>query len=306
MVCRKEYGPSANATKTSVEMAWSQNSGQQAVGQQAVVQKAIGQQFQEGGAIVANGAVNTTITTSTTTTTATTATTVSTTASSISNNPYFAHLDTQTQEAFQYTTPPGQQTSFPTTQASPFGTQVSSTSGVAFTPPPPSAGANTAIPNYAPPPSFTNGAHAGYSAPPSLGYNKPPTTPGYPTPGAPVSPTNGLISPPPSAAQATPTPVTIPSTYSPPPRTTSAGSPTTATAANARMTIIQASTGMPIDGSTRPSELMGDTGVNTVHAHLSNGQEASQENTGAFMAADAASVSSSNTTLSRAKTLLNG
>ena len=69
------------------------------------------------------------------------------------------------------------------------------------------------------------------------------------------------------------------------------------------MTIIQASTGMPIDGSTRPSELMGDTGVNTVHAHTGNGQEASQENAGGFMSADAASVSSSSTTLSRAKTL---
>ncbi|KAH7045387.1 hypothetical protein BKA57DRAFT_506710 [Linnemannia elongata] len=303
---RKEYGPSADATKTSVEMAWSQNSGQQVVGQQAVVQKAVGQQVQEGGANVANGAVHTTITATTTATTATTAAMVSTTASSISNNPYFAHLDTQTQEALHYTTPPSHQTSYPTTPASPFGTQASPTNGAHFTPPPPSAGTNTTVPTYAPPPSFTNGAHVGYSAPPSLGYSKPPTTPGYPTPGVPVPPTNGLISPPPSAAQVTPTPVTVPSTYSPPPRTTSAGSPTSATAANARMTIIQASTGMSIDGSTRPSELMGDTGVNTVHAHMGNGQEASQENAGAFMSADAASISSSNTSLSRAKTLLNG
>ncbi|KAF9551525.1 hypothetical protein EC957_008194 [Mortierella hygrophila] len=296
---RKEYGPWADAKKTSVEMAWSQNSGQQAVGQQVVVQKAVGQQVQEGGAIVANGTMHTTITA---TTTATTATIVSTTASNVSNNPYFAHLDTQAKDAFQYTTPPGQQTSYPTTPASPFGTQVSSTTGVSFTPPPPSAGANTATPTYAPPPSFVNGAHVGYSAPPSLGYSNSPTTPGYSTPGVPVHPTNGLISPPPSATQVTPTPVTIPSTYSPPPRTSSTGSPTTATAANARMTIIQASTGMSIDGSTRPSELMGDTGVNTVHAHTGNGQEASQENTGAFMSSDSASAS----TLSRAKTLLNG
>ncbi|KAG0254649.1 Septin-6, partial [Linnemannia exigua] len=270
---RKENGPSADATKTRVEMAWSQNAGQQQkqpvvpqpvvhqpvvqqpVVQQPAVQQAAAQKTQETVAAVANGAVSTP--------TSTTPTVTTTTASSISNNPYFAHLDTQTQDAFQYTTPPGQQqqqASYPTTPVSPFGTQFSSSTG-------------------------------------------PPTTAGYPSP---VPPANGVIAPPPSVAQITTTPFTVPATYSPPPRTTSTGSPTTTTAANARMTIIQASTGMTIDSSTRPSELMGDPSINTVHLHMGQGQEASQENTGVYMSSDAASASSTTTTLTRAKTLLNG
>ncbi|KAF9125106.1 hypothetical protein BGW39_007658 [Mortierella sp. 14UC] len=293
---RKENGPSADATKTRVEMAWSQNAGQQPVGQQATPQNA---QETAAAAAVANGAGHAATSASLTVTT--------NTASNISNNPYFAHLDTQTQESFQYTTPPGQQqASYPTTPASPFGTQLSSSTGVPFTPPPPpSTGATTAVPTYAPPPIFGSGATVGYSAPPSTVYSKPPTTPGYPSPGVPVPPTNGMISPPPSVAQITTTPFTVPATYSPPPRTTSTGSPTTA-AANARMTIIQASTGMVIDSSTRPSELMGDPSIGTVHMHMGHGQEASQDSTGVYMSPESASANSTSTTLTRAKTLLNG
>ncbi|KAG0367534.1 hypothetical protein BGX24_003189 [Mortierella sp. AD032] len=307
---RKENGPSADATKNRVEMAWSQNTGQQQqqpvvqqsvvqqpVVQQPVVQQVAAQNTQETVAVVTNGAVNTT--------TSTTPTVTTTTAASISNNPYFAHLDTQTQDAFQYTTPPGQQqqASYPTTPASPFGTQFSSSTGVPFTPPPPSStGATTAVPAYAPPPVFANGATVGYNAPPSLAYSKPLPTPGYPSP----VPANGVIAPPPSVAHITTTPFTVPATYSPPPRTTSTGSPTTTTASNARMTIIQASTGMTIDSSTRPSELMGDPSINTVHLHMGQGQEASQESPGVYMSSDAASASSTSPTLTRAKTLLNG
>ncbi|KAG0212318.1 hypothetical protein BGX33_003688 [Mortierella sp. NVP41] len=275
---RKENGPSADAAKNRVEMAWSQNVGQQA-GKQT-------QQTQENGVVVATEIAQTS------------APTITTTTSSISNNPYFAHLDSQTQESYQYTTLPGQQSSHPATPASPFGTQFASTNNLPFTPPPPSSG-TTSTP-YAPPPSFTNGATVSYSAPPStVAYSKPPTTPGYPNPGVPA--TNGLISPPPSASQATtPTPFTVSTTYSPPPRTTSAGSPTTTTAA--RMTIIQTATGMPVDNSTRPSEVVGENGVTTIHA-----QDGSQDNAGAFASSDGASTNAtSNTTLSRAMTLLNG
>ncbi|KAG0340475.1 septin 2 [Podila horticola] len=141
-------------------------------------------------------------------------------------------------------------------------------SSVAYAPPPSSTAApvdltnpaNFGLPagNYAPPPSFTNGSTAQYTAPPSsLTTNANINSANGAKPAA-LNMTSayngssvGLISPPPSSSNVNPfTPSTA---YAPPPRTTSSSSVSN----QARLTLIQ-NPGMTIDGSTRPSELMED------------------------------------------------
>ncbi|KAF9425884.1 hypothetical protein BGZ94_007134 [Podila epigama] len=158
----------------------------------------------------------------------------------------------------------------------------SSTSNMAYAPPPSSSTvapvdltnpANFGLPvgSYAPPPSFssntgstthqftssnamTNGSVGGLVNGTTL----------YQTTGA---STIGLISPPPSTSSGGANQFSPSTTYAPPPRSSSSSSSTAS--AQARMTMIHNSTGMTVDGSTRPSEIMDDTVVKTVHTTTS-------------------------------------
>lgn len=169
-------------------------------------------------------------------------------------------------------------------QAQPSTTYAAPPSSVAYAPPPSSAAApvdlanpaNFGLPagNYAPPPSFTNGSVAQYTAPPSslatTSTNTNGTTNGKPAALNMASTYNGssigLISPPPSSSNGNPfTPSTA---YAPPPRTTSSSSVSN----QARLTLMQ-NPGMTIDGSTRPSELIDD------HAKTNGATSPSQDST---------------------------
>ncbi|KAG0212389.1 hypothetical protein BGX31_001509 [Mortierella sp. GBA43] len=146
--------------------------------------------------------------------------------------------------------------------------QFSTPTNLPFTPPPPpSSGGSpgqpanfgtpaTPVAGYAPPPSLSNGSttNLGYTAPPPNVPKPGPLpsgSPGYQA--ATVAPTNGVVSPPPSAA-GVPFISTTPYSPPPPPRTTSVNpaSPSAQT---------RTPFALPIDGSTRPSELMDSNGI---------------------------------------------
>ncbi|KAG0324390.1 hypothetical protein BGZ99_001906 [Dissophora globulifera] len=208
------------------------------------------------------------------------------------HNPYFAHIDTRPTEIStgnqlsptKYA-PPMQQQHFqqaaptPTTATSQFTGQVTSpTTNMMFTPLPSAISAShvgsgasgyvTSPTSYAPPPSFTSGVSSGYpTLPPSLSSKPGPlhvSLAGYqPSPSS-ASATSagvtGLISPPPSA-HATPAAYVASTTYQPPPRTTSSG------ATQTRAAMMHTTSGLSVDGSTRPSELMDDK----VNVHTADG-----------------------------------
>ncbi|KAG0353827.1 hypothetical protein BGZ54_002022 [Gamsiella multidivaricata] len=249
---KKAFGNSGNPTKTNVEKIWSERD------------------------VVKAGAANGTISSSSF-------------VDSTTHNPYFAHIDTRPTEVTPaslvsptpYTTatpvqqqvqsavfPLQQQQQQPFTPPTPAVSQFStsyamSTASVPFTPPPSSVNSAINTPTtfglpptgYAPPPSFSNTAPAGYTAPPST-FNKPAPVMTYPTPGISAATPNGLISPPPSASQQTS--YVASTAYSPPPRTTSAGTVGTGAAAitQTRVPLTHTSSGMSVDSSTRPSEIM--------------------------------------------------
>ncbi|KAF9576948.1 septin 2 [Mortierella alpina] len=212
-----------------------------------------------------------------------------------SNNPYLSHIDTQSAvEAHQlnqatsptqYAPPPPpsllqqqqQQQSY--VSASPYNNPTLMTPNVPFTPPPslgkgPLAGqVNFGLggANYAPPPSFTNGSHATYTAPP-LNLNKPLPANGHTPPAA--GTTNGLYTPAPSISTATP--YNAPTVYSPPPRTTSNQAVSSASASQARLHLMRDATGMAVDKSTRPSVIMDENSINTVHAQIQAHESAAE------------------------------
>ncbi|KAG0209430.1 hypothetical protein BGX28_010313 [Mortierella sp. GBA30] len=207
-----------------------------------------------------------------------------------SNNPYLSHIDRadvtplkQSSSPTQYMPPPSvlqqqqplPQQQQPYTPVSQYPVQLPTASSASFTLPP-SLGNNNSVTTpsnvglttsaYAPPPSFTNGTHAAYTVPPpsNLNLNKPLPL-HVPTNGLPGA-SNGLYSPPPSASN----PIAYNATpvYSPPPRTTSNQTPTPASASQARLNLIRDTTGMNVDKSTRPSVIMDENSINTVHAQI--------------------------------------
>ncbi|KAF9194747.1 hypothetical protein BGZ51_007976 [Haplosporangium sp. Z 767] len=120
-----------------------------------------------------------------------------------------------------------------------------------FTPPPSQSQVNSPVSvhsmqaSYLPPPSLSAGAGGGAMA--SI----------YTVPG---SESTVLISP--SPLVASPESTYVPSTlYSPPLRSTSSDS---VSASQTRLTLIQQATGMAIDNSTRPNEIMDESNINTV------------------------------------------
>ncbi|KAG0082954.1 Septin-14 [Podila epicladia] len=150
---------------------------------------------------------------------------------------------------------------------------------VPFTPPPPSSlssstattseAHSTMTSQFLPPPSFTAGGVVVQpytsTAPPSL-TSSPSPNPASSTLQSPMSTPghSGVVSLPPSMSQGSMSPrstsatVYTPSTtYSPKPRN----------ATEARVMVIHHSTGMVVDPSNRPSEIMDADTINTVHTH---------------------------------------
>ncbi|KAG0048391.1 septin 2 [Gryganskiella cystojenkinii] len=174
----------------------------------------------------------------------------------------------QQQQQYQQYNPPSPTSTFDS-QFSP------ATNTAVFTPPPPPASnGNNSQPTYnataaayAAPPSFNNGATTqGYTAPPSfpnpLAVNV--TTANYMGLGvnAPVGP----ISPPPSGSHMSPTVYQPTTGYAPPPPRTTSNLTAAASASQVRLSAIHS--GMPVDGSTRPNEIMDENMVKNVHAQI--------------------------------------
>ncbi|KAF9937237.1 septin 2 [Mortierella alpina] len=215
-----------------------------------------------------------------------------------SNNPYLSHIDTlsdvnahqlnQATSPTQYAPPPPpslqqqqqqQQQQQPYVPVSQYPNQALMTSNVPFTPPP-SLGKGSLAgqvnfglggANYAPPPSFSNGNNATYNAPP-LNLNKPLPVNGHSASVA--GATNGAFSPVPSVSNATPYNATT--VYSPPPRTTSNQTVSSAAASQARLHLMRDATGMSVDKSTRPSVIMDENSINTVHAQIQAHESAAE------------------------------
>ncbi|KAF9944846.1 hypothetical protein BGZ70_004276 [Mortierella alpina] len=207
-----------------------------------------------------------------------------------SNNPYLSHIDTlsaagaqqlnQATSPTQYAVPPPpsllqqqQQQSYVPVSQYPHQTNVPFT-------PPPSLGKNPLAGqasyglggvSYAPPPSFSNGDHATYTAPPP-NLNKPLPANGHSTPAAGAA--NGLYSHAPSASNATPYNATT--VYSPPPRTTSNQAVSSVSGSQARLHLMRDATGMAVDKSTRPSVIMDENSINTVHAQIQAHESAAE------------------------------
>ncbi|CAO3569425.1 unnamed protein product [Mortierella alpina] len=166
-----------------------------------------------------------------------------------SNNPYLSHIDTLSAAD----APQLNQATSPTQYA---------------LPPPPSLLQQQ---QQAYVPVSHNGHHATYTAPPP-NLNKPLPTNGHPTPAA--GATNGLYSPAPSVSNATPYNATT--VYSPPPRTTSNQAASSASASQARLHLMRDATGMAVDKSTRPSVIMDENSINTVHAQIQAHESAAE------------------------------